>query len=193
MKKFHILLVDDDPLILEGIGSALELNGYQVLRASNGEMALDRLGEKVFDLVITELVMETGDGLQVLKSAKKLNPNLPVIILTGYGDLNSAIMALRHRADDYLLKPCEFQELMFRVKSCIGKQGLNRKFKLYQKLLPMCCVCKKARNDAGKKSGTGDWVEIETYIHKITDLEVTSGYCPECAQKLMAELARQAR
>jgi hypothetical protein len=57
----------------------------------------------------------------------------------------------------------------------------------------MCCVCKKIRDDAGKKSGTGDWVDIETYIHEVADLDVTSGYCPECAQKLMAELARQAR
>ena len=193
MKKYQILLVDDDPLILEGIGSALELNGYQVTRVSSGEMALIRLGEKDFDLVITELVMETTDGLQVLKSAKKLNPNLPVIILTGYYDLNSAIMALRHRADDYLLKPCESKELTFRMRNCLDKQALNRKIKLYQKFLPMCCVCKKIRDDAGKKSGTGDWVDIETYIHEIADLEVTSGYCPECAHKLMAELARQTR
>ena len=193
MEKYHILLVDDDPFILEGIGSDLEINGYQVTRASSGEMAVNLLASTDFDLIITDLVMETTDGIQVLKKAKEFKSETQVIILTGYGDLNSAVEAMRHQADDYLLKPCEPQEMLFRVKNCLEKQELTRKISLYQKILPMCCVCKKIRDDSGKRSGTGKWVTIETYIHEKADLDITSSYCPDCAQKTMAEFTQKGR
>jgi YesN/AraC family two-component response regulator len=193
MKKYSLLLVDDDPFILEGIGSDLEINGYQVTRAASGEIAVDLLEKMDFDLVITDLVMETTDGIQVLKKAKEIDPETQVIILTGYGDLDSAIKAMRNQADDYLLKPCEPQEMRFRVKNCLEKQEMNRKISLYQKILPMCCVCKRIRDDSGKKPGTGEWVTIETYIHEKADLDITSSYCPDCAQKTLTEYTQKAR
>lgn len=189
MENNNLLLVDDDPFILEGIGSELEINSYRVTCAASGEIAVDLLEKSDFDLVITDLIMETTDGIQVLKRAKELYPEVQVIILTGYGDLSSAIKAMRNQADDYLLKSCESQEMIFRIKNCLEKQKMTRKINLYQKILPMCCVCKKIRDDSGKKPGTGEWVKIETYINKRADLDVTSGYCPECARKTMAEAA----
>jgi len=146
-----------------------------------------------FDLIITDLIMESTDGIQVLQKAKELNSEIQVIILTGYGDLDSAIKAMRNQADDYLLKPCESQEMIFRVKNCLEKQEMTRKISLYQKILPMCCVCKKIRDDSGKKPGTGEWVKIETYIHEKADLDITSSYCPECARKTMAEFTQKGR
>ena len=193
MHKYNLLLVDDDPFILEGIGDDLESHGYQVTRASSGEMALDLIESMKFDLVITDLVMEATDGIQVLKKSKELNSEIQVIILTGYGDLDSAIKAMRSQADDYLLKPCESQEVVFRVKNCLEKQEMTRKISLYQKILPMCCVCKGIRDDSGKKPGTGEWVKIETYIHEKADLDITSSYCPECARKTMAEFTKKGR
>ena len=193
MKKYHILLVDDDPFILEGIGEDLESNGYQVTRASSGEMAVKLLESMEFDLVITDLIMESTDGIKVLQKTKKLNPEIEVIILTGYGDMNSAIEALRNQADDFLLKPCESQEMIFRVKNCLEKQEMTRKLNLYQKILPMCCVCKKIRDDTGKEPGTGDWISVEKYIHEKADLDITSSYCPECAQKTMDEFTQKDR
>ena len=67
MNNYHLLLVDDDPFILEGIGDDLVSNGYHVTRASSGEAALELLESIQFDLVITDLVMDTTDGIQVLK------------------------------------------------------------------------------------------------------------------------------
>ena len=148
MKKYSLLLVDDDPFILEGTGEDLESNGYQVTRASSGESAVELLESNHFDLVITDLVMASTDGIQVLKKTKELNSDIQVIILTGFGDIDSAVEALRSQADDFLLKPCESQEMIFRVKNCLEKQELTRKINLYQKILPMCCVCKKIRDDA---------------------------------------------
>ncbi|MDX2500135.1 MAG: response regulator, partial [Deltaproteobacteria bacterium] len=158
MKKYKLLLVDDDPFILEGIGEDLESNGYQVTRASNGETAVDLLETTQFDLVITDLVMDSTDGIQVLKKTKELNSDAQVIILTGFGDIESAIEALRSQADDFLLKPCESQEMLFRVKNCLEKQEMTRKINLYQKILPMCCVCKKIRDDSDRQPGSGEWI-----------------------------------
>ena len=191
MKKYKLLLVDDDPFILEGIGEDLERNGYHVTRASSGETAIELLESNDFDLVITDLVMDSTNGIQVLKKTKELNSDMQVIILTGFGDIESAIEALRGQADDFLLKPCESQEMLFRVKNCIEKQELTRRINLYHKILPMCCVCKKIRNDSGREPGTGEWISIEQFIHEQSDLDITSSYCPDCAQKTMDEYTRK--
>lgn len=193
MKRYHLLLVDDDPFTLQAVGDNLEGNGYRVTRASSGEMAVQLLETIEFDLVITDLIMASTDGIKVLQKTKLLNPEIQVIILTGYGDMESAVAALRNNADDYLLKPCESQEMIFRVKNCLEQQELARKLKLYQKILPMCCVCKKIRDDSGKKPGTGEWIKLEKFIHEKADLNITSGYCPDCAQKTMAEFTKKDR
>ena len=191
MKDYKLLLVDDDPFILEGIGEDLESNGYQVTRASSGETAFDLLESTPFDMVITDLVMDNTDGIQVLKKTKELNSETQVIILTGFGDMDSAIEALRSQADDFLLKPCESQEMLFRIRNCLEKQELTRKLNLYQKILPMCCVCKKIRDESGRHSGTGEWISIEQIIHEKANLDITSSYCPDCAQKTMDEFTRR--
>jgi len=193
MKQHKLLLVDDDPFILEGIGEDLERNGYHVTRASDGETAVDLIESTRFDLVITDLVMGSTDGIQVLKKTKELNSDAQVIILTGFGDINSAIEALRSGADDFLLKPCESQEMLFRVKNCLEKQELTRRINLYQKILPMCCVCKKIRDDSGSRPGDGEWISIEQFIHEQADLDITSSYCPDCAQKTMDEYTRKSK
>ena len=191
MEKYNILLVDDDPYILEGIGADLESQGFQVTKADSGDTALQVLQESTFDLVITDLVMEDTDGIQVLKNTKALNVDTMVIILTGYGDMKSAIEALRQEADDYLLKPCESAELLYRVNHCLEKRELARKIKIYQNILPMCCVCKKIRDDRQTEPGKGDWVSVEQFIHEKAKLDITSSYCPECAQQTMDEFTNK--
>jgi YesN/AraC family two-component response regulator len=185
MEAYSILLVDDDPFILEGIGSDLESQGFALTEANSGDRALELLAAQKFDLVITDLVMENVDGIQVLKGAKTLHPDTMVIILTGYGNMASAIEALRHEADDYLLKPCESTEMLHRIHQCQEKADLRQKLKLYQKLLPMCCVCKKIRDDRHAEPGRGKWVEVEQFIHDRANLDITSSYCPDCAQQTM--------
>jgi YesN/AraC family two-component response regulator len=185
MEEYNILLVDDDPFILEGIGADLESQGFHVTKADSGDTAINLLQENNFDLVITDLVMEDTDGIQVLKETKELSTDTMVIILTGYGDMKSAIEALRHEADDYLLKPCESAEMIYRVNRCLEKAELARRIKIYQNILPMCCVCKKIRDDRQTEPGKGQWVSIEQFIHDKANLDITSSYCPECAQETM--------
>ena len=189
MKVYELLLVDDDPLILKSIGSALKKQGYGVTVAGSGEEAVRLLDSETFDLIITDLVMGGSDGMAVLQKSKEVSPETMVIILTGYGDIDSAISALRLDADDYLLKPCETDQLFFRVDRCLQRLDFQRKIKFYEKLLPVCCECKKIRDDTGKEPGTGKWHSIEEYLRDKAKIRVTSTYCPDCAEKLKQELS----
>ncbi len=188
MRPNKLLLVDDDPFILTGVGKDLESEGYRVETASSGEKAFEKLERFTYDLVITDLVMDRTDGIQVLKKAKESNPETMVIILTGYGNMSSAIDALRLDADDYMLKPCDPAEINFRVARCLEKLEFRKRLQAYEKLLPVCCVCKKIRDDRGKEAGSGEWMPVEKYLWKRAGLETTSTYCPVCAQKAMAEM-----
>jgi len=191
LKPYNLLLVDDDPFILEGIGEDLESRGYRVTRVNSGEKAIELLQRSRFDLVITDLIMERTDGIQVLKKSKEIDGTAMVIILTGFGDMLSAIEALRSQADDYMLKPCESAEMFFRVERCLEKLELTRRINLYQKILPMCCVCKKIRDDTGRVPGQGEWVPVERFIQDRAQVDVTSSYCPECARRTLKEFIKQ--
>ncbi|MCK7511535.1 MAG: response regulator [Desulfobacterales bacterium] len=160
-------------------------------RVNSGDKAVDLLQRSSFDLVITDLVMERTDGIQVLKKSKEIDATIMVIVLTGFGDMLSAIEALRSQADDYMLKPCESAEMFFRVERCLEKLELARRIHLYQKILPMCCVCKKIRDDTGQVPGRGEWVPVEQFIHEQAQLDITSSYCPECAQRTLQEFIKK--
>lgn len=188
MEKYKLLLVDDDPFILQSISSALEQEEYQVDTAANGKEAIELLEENKFDLVLTDLVMDPIDGIGVLKSAKEKNSDTMVIILTGFGDLISAIDALRLDADDYLLKPCEPEELSFRISSCLEKLELKRKVKAYETLLPVCCVCKSIRDDTGKDVGAGEWISVEEYLLTKSKIAISPTYCPHCINQELENL-----
>ncbi len=127
MKGHHILLIDDDAIVLSGFRKLLELKGYRVTTATDPEEGLQTLKGGEVDLVITDLITGGMDGITILRKAKRLNPTTAVIILTGYGDLNSAIDAIRLDANDYILKPCDAEELYFRVDRCFKDLELKRK------------------------------------------------------------------
>lgn len=191
MRKHEILLVDDDLFILKTIGPALEDKGFQVSTAVSGKEAIEMMAEKGFDLIITDLVMQSINGIDVLKKAKEIDNEMMVIMLTGFGDMSTAIDSLRLNADDYILKPCDPDDLYFRVSRCLEKLELKRKIKIYEDILPVCCVCKAIRDDTGKEPGTGKWIQMQDYIRDKGGVELTSTYCPECAKKAKEELARE--
>ena len=190
MTAYDILLVDDDPLILRALKPALEQEGYRVTTADNGESAVEMLESRHFDILMTDLVMDTVNGIEVVKKGKKSHPEMMSIILTGFGDINTAIEALRLGADDYLLKPSEVDEILFRVSSCVEKLELKRRLKAYEGILPICCVCKKIRDDSGREPGTGEWMMVEKFMWKKAKLSVSSTYCPECFEELQREIEK---
>lgn len=188
MEHYRILLVDDDKTILMVFSKALREKGFLVSVASSGQEAFNILAEDPVHLVITDLNMPDANGLQVLQKSKTLYPECVAIILTGYGNLTSAVDAIRLDADDYLLKPCDPDELFFRIDRCLEKFEMKRKIQAYEGILTTCCVCKKFQDDTGKPPGKGEWLSIEQYLWKNTKLNISSSYCPECAAKAMAEI-----
>ncbi|OQX24164.1 MAG: hypothetical protein BWK80_22275 [Desulfobacteraceae bacterium IS3] len=104
-KQYVILIVDDDPMVLAAISKDVEKQGYSVTAVDSGAKALDILKLLSPSLIITDLVMEPINGIEVLKKAKEIYPKIQVIILTGHGDMRSAVEALRADADDYVSKP----------------------------------------------------------------------------------------
>ncbi len=180
MKTKTILLVDDEEIILDSLGRDLDSEGYSVTKVASGEKALTYIGDIHYDLVITDLVMGGINGVRVLQEAKETNPETVVFILTGYGDMTSAIEALRLGADDYLLKPCDTEELLIRIGRCLEKQDTLKKVKIYEGILPVCCVCGVIRDDTGVEHGKGQWMKVDEFIHRKTTAEVSHTYCPIC-------------
>ncbi len=183
MHNKSILLVDDEESIRNSFGMDLRQDNFDVTLASSGEEAIKLLNDQQFDTVVTDLSMPGLDGIQVLKEAKKLNSLTGVIILTGYGDMTSAIDALRLGADDYLLKPCEPDELILRIERCLEKLSAFQKVKFYENILPVCMYCKNIRDDTGKEPGKGKWLRMEEYIHTKSGTDISHGCCPECYEK----------
>ena len=189
MTAEKILIVDDEEIIRVSLQQDLLDEGYMVDIAEDGETAIRMLDRK-YDLIITDLMMEGIDGIAVLKSARELNSKQSVFILTGYGELDSAINALRLGAADYLLKPYNHEELLLRIRSCLEKRALQHKIDFYEDILPICCECGKIRDDEGRERGTGEWFSVEQYFHKKLNLKSSHGYCEECGQKQLDEIDR---
>lgn len=124
MTETSILFVDDEDIIRKSFVRELQMEGFAVTAFASGSEAINALETQPFDLVITDLMMPGIDGFGVLKATKKIAPITSVIILTGYGDMRSAIDALRLGADDFTLKPCEIEELVFRIRRCLEKRSL---------------------------------------------------------------------
>jgi YesN/AraC family two-component response regulator len=159
-----------------------------VVAAPSGEEAQKYLATGAFDLVLTDLVMNGMDGIGVLAAAKEQDPTISVVLLTGFGDLSSAISALRYGADEYLLKPMDLEEISAKVAACMEKVALRRRARESEGILPGCCVCRRVRDDAGRKPGTGVWLELEQYLGRQSGTLVTSALCPRCLAKAEKEI-----
>ncbi len=122
--KFNILVVDDEKNIREGLGKALELDGYNVILAEDGKKALNYINGGDIDLVITDLKMPELSGQELLKRVASSYPTVPVIILTGHGTIENAVQAMRDGAYDFLTKPVNLDRLSLLVKRALSNREL---------------------------------------------------------------------
>jgi DNA-binding NtrC family response regulator len=121
-----ILLVDDEVINLQNVSHFLKQQEFQVTTASSGGQAVSLLSQSHFDLVITDMKMGDIDGVQVMKTAKELHPEIEVIIVTGYATVNSAVDAMAQGAFYYLPKPIKLKELHALVLRATEKTMLRR-------------------------------------------------------------------
>ena len=125
--RFTIVVADDEKNIREGLAEALSLDGYRALPAADGEEALALVESADADLVITDLRMPKLGGTDVLNHVVSRYPGLPVIVLTGHGTIEDAVVAMRAGAFDFLTKPVNLDHLSLLVKRALESRELARK------------------------------------------------------------------
>jgi DNA-binding NtrC family response regulator len=122
MKKGSLLLVDDDRHLLESMAEWLREQGYRVEAAADRAGAIAALGRKSFDLALVDIRLPDGDGFDVLAHCREHHPRMSVILLTGYGTVESAVEAIRAGAFDFLTKPLIDQELEMAIQRALNQQ-----------------------------------------------------------------------
>ena len=131
MKK--ILVIDDEPEILKTIKTYLELEEYEVLTAENGQEGLEIFEQQKPTLIITDVKMPGMSGIDVLKKVKKNEGDTEVMVITGHGDLEISIDALRLDASDFISKPVDIEHLLLSVKRAMERHKMRAQLKAYTK------------------------------------------------------------
>jgi len=123
MPARRVLVIEDDPAIRRGVVDALRFDGYQPLEAGTFQEGLDAALRSPCELVLLDLVLPGGDGLDILARAREAHPTLPVIVLTARGAEHDRILGLKRGADDYVLKPFSAKELLARVEAVLRRSA----------------------------------------------------------------------
>jgi len=125
MNSLSILVVDDDPVMLRLLEQRLKKEKYNVNVAEDGYKAEKLLQQKHFDVVLTDLMMPGGiGGIEVLEIAKQINQNIEVVLITAHSSVDTAVVAMKKGAVDYLEKPINFDELFLRIEKIVNVKSL---------------------------------------------------------------------
>jgi len=133
----RILVVDDDGIIRGVTARILENEGHQIDEAASLGQALEKIKQTEFTLALLDLRLPDGNGMASITQLKELRPHTDVIVMTGYGTLDSVIEAMRAGAVDFLLKPCSAQQLRDTTKKVISKRELSQENKMLRALNEM--------------------------------------------------------
>lgn len=125
MGRPRILIVDDEPNIRQGLAEALGDQGYEIEQAASGEVALELVRLRPFDLVLVDLVMEEMDGIEVLREINRQWPQTEVVIITAHGTIETAVKALKEGAYDYLTKPINVKRFRSYIHNILRAQELQ--------------------------------------------------------------------
>jgi DNA-binding NtrC family response regulator len=127
--KLQILILDDEPIVGKRLGSALTKMGGEVEVYQDPHKVLERIQEKTFDIVVTDIRMEDIDGIEILERVKSRSDHTKVIMITGYATVEVAREALGKGAFDFIAKPFkpnDLREIIFRAAEALGFKGLTR-------------------------------------------------------------------
>jgi DNA-binding NtrC family response regulator len=131
VEPMKVLVVDDEAPIREMLQRGLsEIGGYSVEVAQNGKEAVERIEKEIFDLVLTDVKMPEMDGMELLKMIKGTRPEVPVVMMTAYGSIETAVEAMKVGANDYITKPVNFDELLIHISRAQREDFLLRENRL---------------------------------------------------------------
>ena len=127
--KQHIFFVDDEPKVREVVGKTLEELGSKVSCFASATDCLEQLGSQRCDLLITDVKMPEMDGMELLAKAKRLAPWLPILVITGYGDIPMAVTAIKAGAVDFIEKPLDKKSFLWKVKSILQQSTFDDSYR----------------------------------------------------------------
>ena len=157
-----VLIVDDEKSILESLSGILEDEGYQTFTAENGQDGLECVAQEKPNLVLLDIWMEGMDGLEVLSRLKRRNPELPVIMISGHGTIDTAVQATQKGAYDFIEKPPKVERLLLTISRAIREYELRQEnFKL------------RARSAGGTQELLGNSSEISAVRHVVKQVAVS--------------------
>jgi two-component system NtrC family sensor kinase len=159
MSSERILVVDDEPRLVKACTETLAGEGYQAHGAGGGREALACLEEKSFDILLTDIKMPDVDGLTVLRRARELDPDLTVVIITGFGTLQNAIDALRAGARGFLLKPFSPDDLLLVVREALEERRQEQENMLLRARLPILDISQTLMAEGDVVSLAGQLLE----------------------------------
>ena len=133
--KSQILIVEDDQVQREVLCDILEVSGYEIHACPSPREALETLKKRSFDLMLTDLRMPEMDGLELLRKAKQLRPELEVVVMTAYATVQTAVAAMKEGAGDYLAKPFDKDELLIVVQKALERSALRRENRELRRLV----------------------------------------------------------
>jgi len=163
----NILVVDDDQDFRWAIGNVLQAEGYRVTQAQDGEEALKLLEKYVPDLILLDYRMPGRDGISVSTDIKKRIPALPIIMITAYAEVKSAVEAMKTGVYDYVTKPIDNNDLLFTIKRALEKQELVQEVKHLKNVL-------NGRESLYKLMGNSDRIsELFKLVKKVAPTSFT--------------------
>lgn len=156
-----ILIIDDEKAIRKTLGEILSYEGYQIDDAENGEEGLKKIKEKNYDVVLCDIKMPKIDGLEFLEKARSSNPDLPIIMISGHGTIETAVEAVKKGAFDYVAKPPDLNRLLITIRNAMDKQTLvtetkvlKRKVSKVQEMIGESAALKKIKDTIDKVAPT---------------------------------------
>jgi two-component system, NtrC family, nitrogen regulation response regulator NtrX len=128
-----ILIIDDEKAIRKTLSEILSYEGYKLEEAGDGEEGLKRIREKEYDVILCDIKMPKIDGIEFLEKAKELNPDIPIIMISGHGTIETAVEAVKKGAYDYISKPPDLNRLLITIRNAMDKTSLVAETKVLKR------------------------------------------------------------
>jgi len=119
-----ILIIDDEKAIRKTLSEILSFEGYKIEEASDGEEGLKKFKEKSYDVVLCDIKMPKLDGIEFLQKAGESNGDIPIIMISGHGNIETAVEAVKKGAYDYISKPPDLNRLLITIRNAMEKNSL---------------------------------------------------------------------
>ncbi|NML21553.1 sigma-54-dependent Fis family transcriptional regulator [Pseudoflavitalea sp. G-6-1-2] len=129
----NILIIDDEKAIRKTLSEILSYEGYKIEEAGDGEEGLKKFKEKTFDVVLCDIKMPKLDGIEFLDKAREANPDVPVIMISGHGTIETAVEAVKKGAYDYIAKPPDLNRLLITIRNATDKTNLVAETKVLKR------------------------------------------------------------